>query len=158
MVDKILKKASGWRGRLLSIGKRRVLVQANLASIPAYLMGVIKLPKWATTLINSHLANCFWDDYEGHHKYHLTSWGTVALQKEHGGLGITNIADLNLCLLASWAKRYFSGDNKIWKLIIDDKYNTGKPNIFACSSNGASPLWKGFCGPLKPPRWATLGW
>ena len=87
-----------------------MLVQSNLTSIPAYLMGVIKLP---STLINSQLANCFWDDYEGHHKYHLTSWGTVALKKEYGGLGITNIAGMNLCLLASWAKRYFSGDNKM---------------------------------------------
>ena len=36
---------------------------------------------------NFQLAHCFWDDYEGHHKYHLASWGNVALKKQYGGLG-----------------------------------------------------------------------
>lgn len=44
VVDKIIKRAAGWRGRLLSFGKRLVLVQACLASVPFYLMGVIKSP------------------------------------------------------------------------------------------------------------------
>lgn len=52
-VDKIIKKAVGWRGRLLSFGKRLVLVQACLASIPTYLMSFIKFSKWTIKLINS---------------------------------------------------------------------------------------------------------
>jgi hypothetical protein len=30
--------------------------------------------------------------------------------------------DLNLCLLTSWVQRYYEGDSKIWKSIIDYKY------------------------------------
>ena len=159
LVDSIIKRAAGWRGRLLSFGKRLILVQACLASIPAYLMGYIKFPKWATNMINSQLAHCFWDDYEGHHKYHLAAWGNIALKKQFGSLGIPNIADMNLSLLASWAKRYFNDDGKIWKQIIDAKYKTCKPNIFACPDIGASPFGKAFFGLLKlqklafPGRW-----
>jgi hypothetical protein len=39
-----------------------------LASIPNYLMSVIKFPKCAISLINSQMAHCLWDDYEEHHK------------------------------------------------------------------------------------------
>jgi hypothetical protein len=53
IVDKLLKKASGWRGRLLNHAARLELVRSVLASIPLYLMSVIKFPKWAITLINS---------------------------------------------------------------------------------------------------------
>ena len=44
--------------------KRRILVQDWLASIPTYLMGYIKFPKWAIQLVNSQLAHCFWDEYK----------------------------------------------------------------------------------------------
>jgi hypothetical protein len=63
-------------------------------------------PKWAITLINSQMAQGLWDNYEGHHKYHLANWGLVTQKKEYGGLGIPDLSDMNMCLLASWIKRY----------------------------------------------------
>ena len=89
------------------------------------------------------MAHCLWDNYEGHHKYYLASWGLVAQKKEHGGLGIPNIAEMNLCLLASWVKKYNMDDDKLWKQIIDHKYQVNSPNIFPASVSGASPFWKG---------------
>ena len=133
----------------MSFGKRLTLVKTCLATIPGYLIGIIKFPKWAINLINSQLAHCFWDNYEGHHKYHLAARESVALKKQHGGLGIPNIANMNLCLLASWVKRYFLDEGKIWKQVIDAKHNTHSPNIFACSNNGASPFWKGILWAAK---------
>ena len=47
VVDKILKQVAGWKGRLLSYGGKLTLLKACLASIPVYLMSVIKFPKWA---------------------------------------------------------------------------------------------------------------
>jgi hypothetical protein len=85
VVDKILKKAGGWRGRLLNHAAKLELVRSVLASIPLYLLSVIKFPKWAITLINSHMGHCLWDNYEGHHKYHLANWGLISQKKEFGG-------------------------------------------------------------------------
>jgi hypothetical protein len=45
LVDKIIAKVSGWRGRLLSQAARIVLVQTCIASIPVYLLSFIKFPK-----------------------------------------------------------------------------------------------------------------
>jgi hypothetical protein len=39
-------------------------------------------------------------------KYHLASWGMVSQKIKFGDLGIPNLGDMNLCLLASWIKRY----------------------------------------------------
>jgi hypothetical protein len=52
------------------------------------------------------------------------------MHKEYGGLGIPGLRELNLSLLASWLKRYNSDKNKLWKELIDFKYNTKRPNIF----------------------------
>jgi hypothetical protein len=46
-------------------------------------------------------------------------------------------------LLTFWVKRYHLDTNKLWKQIIDHKYNTDNLNMFACSDLGASPFWKG---------------
>ena len=46
VVDKILKRAPGWRGRLVGYDSKLIPVQSCLASIPSYLMGMIKFPKW----------------------------------------------------------------------------------------------------------------
>jgi hypothetical protein len=45
IVDKIIKRIAGWKGRLMSYGARLLLLKACLASIPIYLMFVIKFPK-----------------------------------------------------------------------------------------------------------------
>ena len=119
------------------------LVRSVLASIPTYLLSVIKFPKWAISLINSQLAHCLWDNYEGHHKYHLASWSLVAQKREFGGLGIPNIGDMNLSLLASWVKKYHLDNNKLWKQIIDHKYEVNDPNLFCCSTTNISPFWRG---------------
>jgi hypothetical protein len=45
VVDKVLNRIPGWKGRLLFYGARLVLLRACLASIPIYLMSLIRFPK-----------------------------------------------------------------------------------------------------------------
>jgi hypothetical protein len=66
----------------------------------------------------------------------------VSEKKEYGGLGIPSLAEMIMCLLASWIKRYHLDDDKLWKQIIDQKYRVNNPNIFSCSTAGASPFWR----------------
>jgi hypothetical protein len=72
----------------------------------------------------------------------LASWDFVSQKQEFGGLGIQNLRDFNLCLLSSWIKRYHLDDNKIWKLIVDYRYDL-PPNIFRANPKHCSPFWKG---------------
>lgn len=106
LVDKIVKRIAGWRGKLLSYAGRIVLIRTCLTSIPIYLMSFFKFPKWALDIINSHMACCLWNDFEGHGKIHLAKWRMVCMDKKYGGLGILNIRDLNRVLLGSWVKRF----------------------------------------------------
>jgi hypothetical protein len=47
LVDKLIHRIAGWRGKLLSLAARALLVKTCLASIPIYLLSFIKFPKWA---------------------------------------------------------------------------------------------------------------
>jgi hypothetical protein len=45
VIDKLLKRVAGWRGRLLAYSSRLELIRSCLASIPVYLLSFIKFPK-----------------------------------------------------------------------------------------------------------------
>jgi hypothetical protein len=132
IVDKIMNRIAGWKGRFLSYGARLTLLKACLTSIPIYLMSIIKFPKWAIEAINSQMARFFWDDNEDKHMIHLFNIQSLYFKKEHGGLGIPDLRNLNMCLLSSWIQRYQDSENKLWREIIDSKYNTSSSNVF-CS-------------------------
>jgi hypothetical protein len=106
IIDKILKRIAGWRGKLLSYAARVTLIRACLASIPIYLLSFFKFPKWALQLINTQMANCLWNDTNNKRKLHLANCDLVCMPKAQGGLGIPNLRDLNIYLLASWLKRH----------------------------------------------------
>jgi hypothetical protein len=100
----------------------------------------------------------FWDDLESKHKYHLSNWLSLAQKKEHGGLDIPDLRDLNLCLLAAWVQRYQGGEETmLWKAIIDKKYKTNSPNILCCEDRNGSPFGKGCTGWPRQLGWGLNG-
>jgi len=131
-----------------------MLIKACLASIPVYLLSFIKFPKWAIKIINTHMSNYLWNDSVDSHKYHLANWELVSMKKEFGGLGLPNPRDLNICLLASWLRRYQVDKEKLWKELIDFKYDTTNPNIFQTNTIGASSFFKGF---MRAAQTAKMG-
>jgi hypothetical protein len=56
IVDKIMRRIASWKGKLLSYGARLTLLRICLASIPIYLMSIVKFPKWAIKALNSQMA------------------------------------------------------------------------------------------------------
>jgi hypothetical protein len=77
--------------------------------------------------------------------------------KEFGGCGIPNLRDLNTCLLASSIKRYQAGEGKLWKELIDFKYNTAKPNILSCRDTNGSQFFEVLFGQQRLPIWVLDG-
>jgi hypothetical protein len=73
ILDKLIKRIVGWRGKLLAYSSRLVLIKPCLASVPVYLLSFIKFPKWTIRLIESQMSHCLSNDDEISHKYHLAS-------------------------------------------------------------------------------------
>ena len=85
----------------------------------SYLMSIIKFSKCAIQLINSQIGHFFWDNTEEKHKYHLANWQMISQEKECGGMGVPDLRDLNLCLLASWIPIYSLSEHDLWSKIIN---------------------------------------
>ena len=76
----------------------------------------------------------------------------MAQKKDFGGLGIPNLQNLNMCLLASWIARYHLNQEAIWKNLVNHKYNIIDPNIFCYPENNISPFWKGVMWACKAAK------
>jgi hypothetical protein len=72
----------------------------------------------------------------------LANWDLICKKREFGGMDIQNLRDFNLCLLASWVRRYHLDGNKILTQIVDSKYDLS-PNVFWANPSSCSPFWKG---------------
>jgi hypothetical protein len=72
--------------------------------------------------------------------------------KEFGGLGIPDLRELNMCLLASWVQRFYNPELRIWKEIMNCKYHLENPNILCCRDRNASPFLKGFLWAAQAPK------
>ncbi|WVZ69867.1 hypothetical protein U9M48_018590 [Paspalum notatum var. saurae] len=130
LVDKILKRIAVFR----------------------FISSFIEFPKWAIKCLNTHMSNFLWNDSEGRSKYHLANWESATMCRDFGGLGIPNLRDLNVCLLASWVKRYEADVGKLWREVIGFKYKTSRPNLFASKERRASQFFKGMLWAAKAAR------
>ena len=59
IIDRIIKNIAGWLGKHLSYKGKLILLTTCIASIPAYLMSVMKFPKWAIEAITSQMSHFF---------------------------------------------------------------------------------------------------
>jgi hypothetical protein len=66
--------------------------------------------------------------------------GTIIIK---AAICVPNLTNVNLCLLGSLLKRYSKDYGKLWKTIVDAKYNTQDMNIFCSRIVGVSHFWKG---------------
>ncbi|KAK2648080.1 hypothetical protein Ddye_015569 [Dipteronia dyeriana] len=99
LVEKIRKKIIGWKFKLLSHGRRLILLRHVLSSMPIHLMSLFNVPQVTISHINSFLANCLWGEVEGKRKNHWHSWGKVCKLTAEGGMGLRDLKDVQKSLL-----------------------------------------------------------
>uniref|UniRef100_A0A8I6XRD0 Reverse transcriptase zinc-binding domain-containing protein n=1 Tax=Hordeum vulgare subsp. vulgare TaxID=112509 RepID=A0A8I6XRD0_HORVV len=113
---------------------------------------MMKFSKWAVNAINSQMTHFLWGNIGDQHKFHLANWGLVSRKKEFGGLGIPNVREYNMALLAYCGKRFFLNSSSDWKKVIAYKYNVSNPNIFWARQQICSPFWKSVSWALQAAR------
>ena len=55
-------------------------------------------------------------------KPHLVRWNLVCLDKRKGGLGVRNLALMNIALLSKWNWRFANEREAFWKQVISHMY------------------------------------
>ena len=100
VLNRVKQKLTGWKANLLSMAGRKVLIQASLATIPAYVMQCAHLPGKVLDGLDRVSRNFLWGTSEATRKIHWVGWHKVTKPKDRGGLGLQTARGRNIALLA----------------------------------------------------------
>ncbi|XP_026428826.1 uncharacterized protein LOC113324751 [Papaver somniferum] len=121
VVEKIMDKLAGWKGKLLSFQARLVLIKSVISSYVIHSMDVYK---WTCTFIKQverAIRDFLWSRNAEKRKYFMVLCDDLCLSKSEGGLGIKKLNDINRAMLMNlWIS--IRDSNKIWARFLKAKY------------------------------------
>uniref|UniRef100_A0A452YCL7 Reverse transcriptase domain-containing protein n=3 Tax=Aegilops tauschii subsp. strangulata TaxID=200361 RepID=A0A452YCL7_AEGTS len=105
----------GWKGRLLTIAGRRVLVRSVLSALSTFALTVLKVPKKLLAEVDKIRRRLLWAQDEaisgGKCK---VSWPEVCTPIDNGGLGISNLQRFSRALRLRWLWLSWLTPNRPW--------------------------------------------
>ena len=118
LIDKIADQLPRWKADLLTKAGRKILVQFVLISKLIYLAMALDLPTWALKAIDKIRRGFLWKerkDIKGGHC--LLAWSKVTRPEALGGLGISQLQQLNWALRMRWLWLHKTEPNKPWAFL-----------------------------------------
>ena len=139
--ERIEKRLSGWKGKMLSVGGRMVLINSVLSSLPMFMMSFFELPKGVLEKIDCFRSCFYWQNDQHKRKYRLAKWEILCQPKDQGGLGIQNLDIQNKCLLSKWLFKLLNEDGT-WQELLRNKYIKDKTLGSCVKKPTDSHFWK----------------
>ena len=72
----------------------------------------------------------------------MVKWEALAIPKDFGGLGFTDVRAMNICLVGKWINKLEIGTNNICCDLLRKKY-LGEKSIFQLKRKSGSQFWRG---------------
>jgi hypothetical protein len=140
--ERLQKRLSSWKGKLLSLGGRLVLINSVLSNMVLYMISFFQIPKGVLQRLDYFRSRFFWQGDSDKKKYRLTRWNIVCRPKDLGGLGVPDLEVKNWALLGKWLARLLTEDG-IWQTILRRKYVGSKAISQVIWKPGDSHFWAG---------------
>ncbi|KAK1277454.1 hypothetical protein QJS04_geneDACA016871 [Acorus gramineus] len=142
LVDKLERRLEGWKGKILRIGGRLVLLQAVLSYLPVFFLSIFKVPEGILQKLEGIRCRFYSSGTHGDsRKSHMVCWDLVCCMKRMGGAGVLNLGDFNKALLSKW--RWMSNRDLLWCRLLEVRFRCGDPrNHFPVVSPRISFTWR----------------
>ncbi|KAK4482042.1 hypothetical protein RD792_012965 [Penstemon davidsonii] len=149
VVDRVAKRLSAWKAKLLSLAGRTTLIKSVTSSIPNHVMQSAWLPETTCAQLDKLNRNFLWSSDITQRKLHLVGWNKVTKHKDFGGLGIKQARKTNIALLAKVGWKTLKKENSLWGDTFHKKYLKDNNLLDYNTKAGDSHTWKGVVRSLK---------
>ncbi|XP_022014523.1 uncharacterized protein LOC110914019 [Helianthus annuus] len=127
LVEKLDKRISNWKNRLISFAGRLQLIVSVLSSMHIYWSSVFILPARVIHDLEARMRNFLWSQDNSFKKGRAkVSWKSVCTPKYEGGLGIRRIGDFNKALMANHVWGILTKRKSLWVEWVHDYKLKGK--------------------------------
>jgi hypothetical protein len=140
--ERLQKRLSSWKGKLLSLGGRLILINSVLTNMVLYMISFFLLPKGVLHRLDYYRSRFFWQGDSEKKKYRLVKWSVVCTPKDQGGLGIHDLQVKNTALLGKWLYKLLTEDG-MWQILLKRKYVGSKALSQVFWKQGDSHFWAG---------------
>ena len=140
--DKLGKKLSGWKEKLLSNAGKEILIKAVGQAIPSYTMSCFKLPDSLCDELASMVRKFWWGQKNGVDKMAWLSWEKMCTPKETGGMGFRDLKAFNLALLAKQGWRLQTSTTSLFYRVFHARYFPHGDFLSATVGTRPSYAWR----------------
>ena len=143
------KKLAGWKGKLLSIGGREILIKAVAQAIPTYTMSCFQLPITLCDDLESMMRNFWWGQRNQELKIAWVSWKKMCKSKLCGGMGFRNLQAFNFALLAKQGWRILTNPTSLVARVCKAKYFPFEDVLYSRIGSNPSYAWRSIHNSLQ---------
>ncbi|XP_013607275.1 PREDICTED: uncharacterized protein LOC106313893 [Brassica oleracea var. oleracea] len=129
---KIYEKATG----------KETLLKAIAIAIPAYSMSCFLLPKRAIDQMTRAMRRFWWSSTKEKHRISWIAWPKITNSKKQGGLGIRDLRDFNIALVAKQSWRIVQNPQSLLERVFKAKYFPKTELLQAKARANSSHAWK----------------
>jgi hypothetical protein len=138
--ERLQKRLSSWKGKLISLGGRLILINSVLSNMVLYMILFFLLPKRILHKLDYYRSRFFWQGDSEKKKYRLAKWSVVCSPKDRDGLCIHDLEDKNTALLGKWLFKLLTQEGT-WQTILKRKYIGQKALSQVLWKPGDSHFW-----------------
>ena len=153
--DRVAKKLAGWKGKLLSIGGREILIKAVAQAVPTYTMSCFQLPKTLCKDLENMMRNFWWGQRNEENKIAWVSWRRMCKSNFYGGMGFRNLQAFNLAMLAKQGWRILTNPNSLMARVYKAKYFPHVDVLNSKKGSNPSYAWRSIHNSLEVIRKGT---
>ena len=142
ITQKLENKISSWYTKFLSPAGKEVLLKAIATAIPAYCMSCFLLPKRTLDQMTRAMRKFWWSNAKEKGGIRWIAWNKIVDTKSMGGLGVRDLKEFNIALVAKQSWRILQNPQSLLSRIFKAKYFQKTSLLQAISKANASHAWR----------------